>query len=229
MKISTQFKAYLNKRMLRDFRIDELLQNEFAVGVRCSVSKVSDLNSAAVASEEHASAHASQSHQGDVERWYVYRTRPHRELSAAEQLKQQGFRPFVPMIQKTVRHARKLSSVRAPLFPSYSFVKLNLQDEPWRSINGTYGVVRLIMANELPIPVPRGVIEQINAHVDERGLIRLDSGLSVGQQVEIVNGPFARLMGELVRLDAKGRVQVLLDVLGGKMPVLMDRMDLRVA
>ena len=29
--------------------------------------------------------------------------------------------------------------------------------------------------------------------------------------------------------DAKGRVQVLLDLMGGKMPVVMDRMDLRVA
>lgn len=162
-------------------------------------------------------------------RWYVYRTRPHKELSAADQLRQQGFRPFVPQIQKTVRHARKMRSVRAPLFPSYSFVYLTLRDEPWRLINGTYGVVRLIMANEMPIPVPVGVVEEIRARLDERGLVRLDGGLSVGQQVEVVNGPFARLMGELVRLDAKGRVQVLLDLLGGKMPVVMDRMDLRVA
>lgn len=162
-------------------------------------------------------------------RWYVYRTRPHRELSAADQLRQQGFQPFVPQIQKTVRHARKLRSIRAPLFPSYSFVYLNLPDDPWRSINGTYGIVRLLMANELPIPVPVGVVEEIRKHLDERGLVRLDDGLSVGQQVEVVNGPFARLIGELVRLDAKGRVQVLLDLLGGKMPVLMDRMDLRVA
>lgn len=165
----------------------------------------------------------------DVERWYVFRTRPHRELSSAEQLRQQGFRPFVPQIQKTVRHARKLRVIRAPLFPTYSFVNLDLVKDPWRSINGTYGVVRLIMANELPIPVPRGIVEQIQKAVDERGLVRLDGGLRIGQQVEIINGPFARLMGELVRLDAKGRVQVLLDLMGGKLPVVLERMDLRVA
>ena len=164
-----------------------------------------------------------------VDRWFVFRTRPHRELSSAEQLRQQGFRPFVPQIQKTVRHARKLRVIRAPLFPTYSFVNLNLQNDPWRSINGTYGVVRLIMANEMPIPVPRGVVEQIQKAIDERGLVRLDGGLQIGQQVEIINGPFARLMGELVRLDAKGRVQVLLDLMGGKLPVVMERMDLRVA
>jgi len=165
----------------------------------------------------------------DGERWYVYRTRPHREQSAADQLKQQGFRPFTPSIQKTVRHARKLRSVRAPLFPTYSFVKLDLNREQWRSINGTYGVVRLIMANERPIAVPFGIVEEIEKHIDERGLVRLDGGLEIGQKVEVVNGPFTRLMGELVRLDAKGRVQVLLEIMGGKMPVTMERMDLRVA
>lgn len=165
----------------------------------------------------------------DDARWYVYRTRPHREVSAADQLRQQGFRPFNPTIQKTVRHARKLRSVRAPLFPSYSFVKLDLGREQWRSINGTYGVVRLIMANELPIAVPRGIVEEIETHVDETGLVRLDGGLAIGQSVEVINGPFTRLMGELVRLDAKGRVQVLLELMGTKMNVTMERMDLRVA
>jgi transcription elongation factor/antiterminator RfaH len=191
--------------------------------------KSSDPHRIANGESQSATSHDGLIQSHIAERWYVYRTQPHREISAADQLKQQGFRPFVPMIQKTVRHARKLRSVRAPLFPSYSFVKLNLRDEPWRSINGTYGVVRLIMANELPIPVPCGVIEQIYSQVDEKGLVRLDGGLSVGQHVEVVNGPFARLMGELVRLDAKGRVQVLLDLMGGKMPVVMDRTDLRVA
>lgn len=162
-------------------------------------------------------------------RWFVYRTRPYRELSAADQLRQQGLNPFVPLIQKTVRHARKIRSVQAPLFPSYSFVHLILRDEPWRSINGTYGVVRLLMANEMPIPVPRGVVEEIQSLVDERGLVRLDGGLAVGQTVEVINGPFARLMGQLVRLDAKGRVQILIDLMGGKMPVVMERTDLRVA
>lgn len=163
------------------------------------------------------------------QRWFVYRTRPFRELTAADQLRQQGLRPFVPLIQKTVRHARKIRSVQAPLFPGYSFVYLNLREEPWRAINGTYGVVRLLMANEMPIPVPRGVVEKIQSLVDERGLVRLDGGLAVGQTVEVINGPFARLIGELVRLDAKGRVQVLLDLMGGKMPVAMERMNLRAA
>ena len=165
----------------------------------------------------------------DEERWYVFRTKPQRELSAADQLRQQGFRPFVPMFQKTVRHARKLRSVRAPLFPSYSFVLLNLHIENWRAVNGTYGVVRLVMANEVPVPLPRGVVEELMSRLDEHGLVRLDAGLDIGQKVEVVNGPFARMMGELIRLDPKGRVQVLISLMGGAMPVVMDRSDLRVA
>src|SRR4051794_22966009 len=79
------------------------------------------------------------------ERWYVARTLPQRELQAAQQLANQGFRAFVPRYWKNRRHARKLETISAPLFPRYIFIVLNPARERWRSINGTLGVDRLLM------------------------------------------------------------------------------------
>src|SRR5712691_7686334 len=45
------------------------------------------------------------------ERWYVVQTLPCREEKARIQLAAQGFRTFLPRYIKTVRHARKLSTV----------------------------------------------------------------------------------------------------------------------
>jgi transcription antitermination factor NusG len=44
--------------------------------------------------------------------------------------------------------------------------------------------------------------------------------------VRIVAGPFAGGLGVFERLDAKGRVRILLNIMGGCAPLTMDRADL---
>ncbi|MGO9723609.1 MAG: transcription termination/antitermination protein NusG [Methylocella sp.] len=143
-----------------------------------------------------------------------------REISAAAQLNAQGFRPFLPLLLKSVRHARKFRVVRAPLFPNYLFVALDLQRHRWRSVNGTFGVVRLLMIGEFPALVPAGIVETLMAQSDFSGLIHFDKGLKPGQKVKILSGPFADMIGELARIDGAGRVKLLLDVMGGKIPIM---------
>src|SRR4051812_35737513 len=74
------------------------------------------------------------------ERWYAVYSQPHREVRAQQQLTAQGFMAFLPLYRKTVRHARKLTTVSAPFFPRYLFVALDLSQHQWRSVNGTFGV-----------------------------------------------------------------------------------------
>lgn len=90
------------------------------------------------------------------ERWYVVYTLPVREMRARMHLENQGFRTFLPQRPKTVRHARKFSTVVAPFFPRYLFVVLDLGLDHWRSVNGTFGVANLIMQGDMPNPVPFG-------------------------------------------------------------------------
>ena len=60
------------------------------------------------------------------ERWYAVHTLPFAEERAERQLQWQKFRTFQPKRHKTVRHARKLSTVEAPFFPRYLFIVLDL-------------------------------------------------------------------------------------------------------
>lgn len=157
------------------------------------------------------------------ERWFAVNTLPRREIGAKNQLEHQGFRSFAPNILRTVRHARKLRTVRAPVFPGYIFVVLDLDRDPWRSVNGTFGVARLVMGGDRPQPVPRGVVEGLVLLTDETSLINRSNDLAVGQEVRVIAGPFANILGRLDRVDDKGRVRVLLDIMGGKVPTLLDR------
>ena len=160
------------------------------------------------------------------ERWFCVQTQPRRELSSDAQLRAQGFRTFVPQIATTIRHARKLSRVRRPLFPNYLFVILDLGKDRWRSVNGTFGVSRMIMAGDQPEPVPENVVETLISFMDEGGVVRFTSTLRVGQTVRVLTGPFANAIGSLERLDANGRVRILLDIMGGRIPATLSAAEL---
>ncbi len=159
----------------------------------------------------------------DGERWFVVYTQPHREARAHAHLLAQGFRPFLPRYRKTTRHARKLHTVTAPLFPRYPFVAPDLRRDAWRSINGTFGVVRLIARDEVPLPMAQGIVESLVEACGTDGQMNLGRTLAAGDRVRVLSGPFAGLVGEMIRGDGAARVRILLRVLGGEIPVLIGR------
>lgn len=160
---------------------------------------------------------------GSGARWYAVNSQVRRELRAQAQLENQGYRTYLPKRLKTVRHARKLSTVPAAFFPRYLFVALDLSCCRWRNINSTFGVSSLVMVGELPHPVPSGVVEAMIAATDAGGLLSFEHKLKIGGRVRLLAGPFAEQLGTLERLDDSGRVRVLLEIMGGTIPVQMAR------
>lgn len=163
------------------------------------------------------------------ERWHVVRTLPQRERLAVRQLTNQGYRVFLPLHLKTRRHARKVDTISAPLFPRYLFTILDLTRDRWRSINGTFGVERLLMSAGEPQGVPRGMVESLIGAADEGGIVDFSFSLYEGQSVKVLAGPFADLIGRLERLDGNSRVSVLLELLGGSVRVALPRKLLKPA
>lgn len=148
--------------------------------------------------------------------WFVAQCQQHRESVAEAHLRRQGFDAFVPSYQRTIRHARQFRTKSAPLFPGYLFVAFDPAFDRWRSIRGTHGVVRLVAAGDSPVPLPGGVAEMLGCYSERR---KADMRLVEGEPVRLTSGPFAGLMGQLVRLDSKGRVEILLRIMGGDVSV----------
>ena len=150
-------------------------------------------------------------------RWYVAHTLPKREFGAAKQLEFQGFETFLPLALKTVRHARRFRTVKAPFFPRYLFVRLDLSRDRWRSVNGTFGVSSLIMEGERPKPVPSGVVEALAGFSEAEGLLSFAPLMQPGQKVRLLTGPLANHVGTLIEADEQGRVQILLEIMGSRL------------
>ncbi|MEO3431182.1 transcriptional activator RfaH [Pelagibius sp. CAU 1746] len=155
-----------------------------------------------------------------MKQWYVAHTHAHAEERARLNLERQGFRTYLPRYRRERRHARRRDVVRAPLFPGYIFVQIDLEDAPWRSINGTFGVNHLICYGEKPAAVPDGVVEEIAARENAEGLIELQpKGFRKGEALRIVSGALADCLGFFEKMADRERVVLLLELLGRKVRV----------
>lgn len=157
------------------------------------------------------------------ERWFLVHTQPKSERRAELHLGAQEFKTYFPIIRKTIRHARQFRTVSAPMFPRYLFLILDLERDRWLSVQNTVGVSSLFSCDKRPIPVPEGVVETLIQGGEAANLKLFDGGLTTGQTVRILSGPFANFVGMLERLDNAGRVRVLLDMMGKAVPVAIPR------
>ena len=164
-----------------------------------------------------------------IPRWYVVQAQPHGEGKAVWHLARQGFETYLPRYEKRRRHARRVETVAAPLFPRYLFVAIDRAAQRWRSIQSTIGVSRLVCNGDDPAAIADGVVDGLRRREDERGFVRLDSRprFAIGEQVRVVDGIFASYLGLFDGISDGERVAVLLDLLGRKVRVLFD--DLSVA
>lgn len=146
--------------------------------------------------------------------WYVVYTQPARETVAAGHLRNQGFDVYLPQYQKLRRHAGRSDIVAAPLFPRYLFAGIDTQQR-WRSVNGTVGVIGLVMTGDKPIPVPDPVMAEIRSREDETGYIRLNGPIyHHGQALRIVDGPMADTQALFEEATDGNRAILLISLLG---------------
>jgi transcriptional antiterminator RfaH len=156
--------------------------------------------------------------------WYVAQTHPHAETKASAHLQRQGFETYLPRYLKRRRHARRIETVVAPLFPRYLFVSVDMTTQRWLSIRSTIGVTRLVCDGDRPAAVPVSVFEDLKRREDPDGFILLDRKprFSRGDTVCVLEGVFQDCLGLYEDMSGDERVTILLDLLGRKVRVNLE-------
>ncbi|MDO8527697.1 MAG: transcription termination/antitermination NusG family protein [Deltaproteobacteria bacterium] len=156
--------------------------------------------------------------------WYVVQTKPQKEESVYQLFVRGGFNAFFPKIKTFIRargrSASLLLSERVkPLFPSYLFINMNLDDyNGLRTIRYTRGVNKIIGDGEGPIAIGEELIDTIREKVGEKGFIEQGALLQPGDKVLVKRGVLSDLIGILEKpIDDKGRVEVLLKIVHHQM------------
>ena len=162
-----------------------------------------------------------------IEHWYLVQVKPNGYRLAERNLVRQGFTCFQPLLRKTERRGTHFKPVSRPLFPGYLFVAFDPARAPWRKINSTAGVARLLSLGNTPQVVPEGLVADLRARLDAGGHVILSDQLNPGDRVEIQSGPFAGFLAEVARLAPEARAHLLVDLMGRQARVTARVTELR--
>lgn len=165
----------------------------------------------------------------NASQWYLAQLKPNCASLATRNLERQGFATFLPLERTTQRKGKRLVAVKRPYFPGYVFVGIDAASAPWRAIQSTHGVARLVRFGSAPAPVPSALVTELQDTCDDDGCITAQAALAQGDDVRIASGPFTDFIGRIERLAPDQRAWVLLDVMGQATRVSIPADDLRFA
>ena len=158
--------------------------------------------------------------------WYLLQTKPNAHFLAQKHLKQQGFEVFAPLIIKTSRSRIRFVNKSKLLFPGYLFIGTNMCDLPWKSINATRGISKVVTLDGKYRPVDMQVIEGIKCRCTKNGVLRDMDDIAVGDRVKIEKGPFAEFICDIEKISDEERAWVLMDILKQKVRTKVSIRDL---
>ena len=143
--------------------------------------------------------------------WFAVNTKPHREETAAFNIKRLGVEVLLPKISSVKSLMGTTRTVNTPMFPSYLFAQFS-PGQYLHSIRYARGVRRVVSAGEVPIPVDSSIISSIQDRIDSRGFVELSpQKFEVGAEVYIKEGFLQGLTGVFEReLSGQKRVVILL-------------------
>ena len=147
---------------------------------------------------------------------------------AVRHLRQQGFSTFLPVEAKTLRRKGRFRTELRPLFPGYLFVAFDPGHGPWRAINSTQGVARLVSFGRAPEPVPLDIVAQLMARCDADSRLLPPPRFAPGDKVRLADGPLSEFVATIEEIAPDRRAWVLMELMGGSARVAVDTDELRI-
>jgi len=160
--------------------------------------------------------------------WILIYTKQNEEKKASDNLQNQGFETFLPLIAPTNRNTEFTSLV--PVFPRYIFARINMSLDNWASIKSSYGVSNIVMFSDEFTPIPDEIIQAIKDKLDASGIFKEDVSkvdYRKGDQVQIEQGRFAGVDAIFVSKKSKDRVRLLLKLLNTSVLAEIDKSDIK--
>jgi transcriptional antiterminator RfaH len=166
--------------------------------------------------------------------WYLAYTKPKSEDIGLQNLLNQGFEAWLPKIKAIASRRRAASAgvqdrlyTQEALFPRYLFFRPAHAQQSIASVRSTIGITKLVSFGFEPARLSHAKLMQIARWVEQQQTREAAElmGLAPGKAVQLVAGPLAGL-NALVKMAAKDRVVVLLDILGKEQTVAVPYTDI---
>ena len=163
-------------------------------------------------------------------RWYVLHAYSGYEKKVADTIMDQatklGIQNYIEDISVPTQNIVEVKrgvrvNTERKIFPGYILIKMNLNDDTWHIIKTTPKLSGFLGNKGKPVPISNAEAKRISQQVVDgveksRPAIMYD----VGEQVKVIDGPFASFNGEIEQIDEeKARLRVAVSIFGRSTPV----------
>ena len=169
----------------------------------------------------------------DKVRWYVLHAYSGYEKKVADSIMDQaqklGISEHIEEISVPTQNIVEVKrgvrvNTERKIFPGYILIKMILNEDTWHIIKTTPKLSGFLGNKGKPIPISNSEAQRISQQVVDgveksRPAIMYD----IGEQVKVIDGPFASFNGEIEQIDEeKARLRVAVSIFGRSTPVDLD-------
>ncbi|HWE20044.1 MAG TPA: transcription termination/antitermination NusG family protein [Hyphomicrobiaceae bacterium] len=152
-------------------------------------------------------------HNGAVS-WILVSTHPHKERFAVENLNRQRFVGYCPMLRKRIRHARRSELALRPMFPAHVIAGLHADTQRWQAIRSTPGVSAIVRSGELPVFLPAGFVDALQASEVDGTVAAPTPAGGTGPEVIAAGADYRAQIAAMLKMTERERLLSLIGLLG---------------
>jgi transcriptional antiterminator RfaH len=155
-----------------------------------------------------------------MQNWYLVQTKLGGESVAIENLNNQGFMTYCPML--------KIKNKTQALFPRYVFVGIKNEQQDTRPIRSTKGVNNMVRFGSEVARVPQKIIDDIKNQESQTADKIIDfSRFHSGDKVEIMSGVFEGNNAIFSNYDGDSRVILLIKMINQEQKIKVDKKQIK--
>lgn len=168
--------------------------------------------------------------------WYAIHTYAGYENAVARNLRQRIeslgmkdkiFDVVVPTEKKIKVKGSKRVEEQEKIYPGYILVDMIVTDDSWYVVRNTPRVTGFVGSGIYPVPLNKTEIETLFQRMNS-DLVKHTIDLVVDDPVIIVDGPFKEFEGKVGEIDdERGKVKVLVSMIGRETPVELDYLQVK--
>lgn len=129
--------------------------------------------------------------------WYALQTRYQCEKRVDGALRDEGFDTFAPVRLEARRWSDRTKLIETPLFPGYTFVRMEVDSKSLLRVLRLPGMVRFVTSGRVLVAVPNAEIETVRALAQSDASYEPGPFPAVGERVRIRGGCLEGIEGVL--------------------------------
>ncbi len=157
--------------------------------------------------------------------WFAIQTIYKHEFRVLRDLTAKGFTGYLPLLRETRQWTDRTKIIETPAFSGYLFLRHDSSLRSRSLVLNTLGVFRMLPDNHRPSAIADIEIESLRRALDSDIPCVKCELPAVGTRVRVRNGVLAGVEGQIVRINNKSRLVLLISSISQAISVEVDGID----